>query len=164
MKKYKSHLFLVLFAIALAACSTTKNTATVDGDTSPSLEELVLNIKFTSNYCGGAPPPDDLIQRLRTPKNLASEDIYISTQNKLNDDLIKVKTDANGKLTTSLEVGTYFLYLPNKVNATLKKSGDATRCKEWKNKPNGEFTVSKGTSDIEIAIVKTCDSCGAMPQ
>lgn len=156
-----SFLIVGTVAVLIGACSTTKNTASATIN-NPVDAEVTVSIQYTSNYCGGAPPPDELIKRLRTPKKYADQEIHLSKEDKLNDDMKKYNTNANGELTTNLDAGTYYLFMPEKISSELTKGGDSEQCKKWKNTPNGKFTIVAGTSEVAVSITKTCERCGAL--
>lgn len=160
MNNYKQSILLLVTALLFTACSTTKNSAQTNNTDSSSNDEITLKIEYTSNYCGGANPPDELIQKLKTPKKYSEMEIYLSRKDNLSGDLTKLKTDENGEVSTSLNTGTYYLFMPEKKNIELKEGGEAESCEKWKNTPNGEFTVKLDSNEVAISITKTCDTCG----
>ena len=150
--KYISLLF-VLFAM-LQSCSSSKNSTNQDS-------MVDITITSTSNYCGGAKPPEDLIARLKEPKKYSGKEIIFSTTEQLGDGHKMLKTDDNGMISLSLEEGTYYLFLPEKLSAKLTTGGDADRCAQWKKTANGSFVVTKGMNAVDVNVHQTCNPCGA---
>lgn len=123
--------------------------------------EVTLTFTSTSDYCGGAKPNDKIINDLLTPKSYSDKDIMLSTDNKLNDSMITLSVNAEGKVTTKLDARTYYIFLPSKVYSNFSAGGDETACKNWKNSPDGTFDVEKGNTEVEIKLHKNCSPCGA---
>jgi hypothetical protein len=75
------------------------------------------SITQTSSYCGGAAPPQDMLDRLAMPQSFPNCTFYIR-KSKSNSFLIptqKVTTDSNGNLKINLAPGNYCLILENKL-------------------------------------------------
>jgi len=124
--------------------------------------DVTLNVTMTSNYCGGAPPPEEMLEKLNTPKKFTNQSFFVSTQKSLMDNLIEMKTTSAGTLDISLEMGTYYVFLPQKISAKLSGNDKSeAECEKWKNTPNGSFNVSNENS-VSFNIHKTCDDCSPM--
>jgi hypothetical protein len=147
---------LAILAVSISACASKKK-----GESNTNMD-ITLNITMTSSYCGGTPPSEDMLMKLKESKKYSSKSIHISSKNSLTEDMKEVKSDANGKAVIALDKGIYFVFLPKKVSA--KHSGNDRSeddCNKWKNTPNGTFTIGDDNS-ISFNIHETCDGCGAL--
>jgi hypothetical protein len=76
-----------------------------------SKSELLITglITETQQYCGGAPPPQFLLDELNTPKPVANYKLFIrKNSNDFNTQIYKeVITDSAGRFSVSLEPGKY---------------------------------------------------------
>jgi len=157
----KTTLATFIITLLLSSCSSSKNSTSASDNSQKTDEIINLTIEYTSNYCGGANPPDELLERLKIPKAYANMDIYISKESNINN-VIKITADANGKVTTSLSDGKYYLFMPEKIAAKSTNERDEKGCITWKNTPNGDFSISNGSKEVVVTIKKTCDACGPL--
>lgn len=147
--------FTILIALVLIAtsCGSSKNKIEKN-------VEVKFKVTTTSDYCGGVPPNDRILKDLKTPTLYINKDIYISKESILNDSMTQLSVDENGKASTSLSLGTYYVFLPNKVNSQLTAKENEVTCKKWKNKPNATFDIEDNSENITIHVHKTCNPCG----
>jgi len=151
-------IFSAVIMVSVLGCTTQKN-----GTSNSSAIEVNLNVTITSNYCGGAAPSDKMVEGLKAPKKFSNQNFHISTKKGLEENMKEVKTSAAGNLKTSLNKGTYYVFLPQKISAKhSSKDRSEKECIDWKNTPNGTFVVSDD-SNVSFNIHKTCDACGAIP-
>ena len=75
----------------------------------PILMTVELSITKTIQYCGGAAPPNDLIEEMRTPKPFENKVIYVrkNSNDIATPILYTITTDANGKAKLNLPTGKY---------------------------------------------------------
>lgn len=174
--------FLVIFFLLILALSgnaqrkkkklikpTTINTVLVNGI-----------ITSTESYCGGAPPPSDLLAELNTPKPIVQIELFIRKD--VNDIskpiLYTVTTDDKGQFSITLPVGNYVVVDSRKkdkviYNQTLEKykvetnntSAIDIECyKQYIKEPDFYIKVtssSKQPISISHNYHKKCDWAGA---
>lgn len=74
--------------------------------------EFVILVTSTSSYCGGARPPEEMLQELRTPRKLAGREVVIrrGNVNRVEEEIVwSGKSDENGELHVALTPGEYCL-------------------------------------------------------
>ncbi len=146
---------------SILACATKKKSTSQSAVSQPGKIDISLNVSFTSNYCGGAAPSEDMIAKLKVPRKFSNQNFYISRIEGLEEDMREITTSAAGTATAPLEKGVYYVFLPQKVSAKHSgKDRSEKDCEKWKNTPNATFTVGDDNS-ISFNIHKTCDGCGA---
>lgn len=104
-------LFTILFCSVLSA---QKGWVTVRG-----------LITYTSQYCGGARPPEELLKELATPKPYAEKVIFIKKGNQnpfTNKVLYRIKTDSLGRYSVKLKSGIYIIVDGLKENKKMYDS------------------------------------------
>lgn len=163
--------FTILFSIVMTAsilsCAKQKNGTSQNGTSqneAPKDEKMdvILNITITSDYCGGAAPSDQILDQLKQQRKFSNQKFYISTIQGLQDDMKEMTTSAIGNTTVPLSQGTYYVFLPKKISAKVaNKTTSQKQCDQWRNTPNGSFTVSDNNS-VSFNIHKSCDPCGAL--
>ncbi len=90
------------------------------------------HITQTFSYCGGARPPEELLQELGTPKPMRNKTIYIKTgtANKSSKPICKkVITDENGDFSVELKIGKTYCFLEEWKGKPLKFPKDTTTIK-----------------------------------
>ena len=150
----KNLYFLLVIVTVGYSCNSSKNAKDERSD-------LVLKVTTTSDYCGGVAPSDKVLENLKAPKMYAEKEIYVTTESKLNEQIIKLTTDSKGMITTKLEKGTYFVYLPEKSTTKFTTGGNEKACRQWRNKPNGNFYVTDEEHELAVTLHITCSPCGA---
>ena len=81
--------------------------------------QVLIKVTQTASYCGGARPPDELLNELRTEKPLAGVDVFIrsgSVNNPEDKILIQGKSDRNGVVALNLPKGNFYMVFGNKKN------------------------------------------------
>jgi hypothetical protein len=128
----------------------------------------------TSSYCGGAAPPEELLQSLATPIPLSAEKFCIRKGNKNNPDespLLELVSGPDGYASFALIPGEYYIVFENKQDRSTfeeyvkiyGKGNDYygpidTKClEEWLVKPELVFIVSEtGENSFTINTHKPC--------
>lgn len=160
----------VVMTASMLACANQKNGTSASVDAVDTVDKessmnVSLSITISSDYCGGAAPSEKVISKLNEPKQFTNQKLYITTTKPskiLPEDMTQLTSSTSGTIDTSLEKGTYFVFLPEKVSAKLaSKDRSESDCIKWKNTPNGTFTVGSD-KNISFNIHKTCDGCGAL--
>jgi len=87
--------------------------------TSQNKISVAIQFTYTSSYCGGAEPPQELLNTLATPQPFTGEKIYIK-KGKINkpDDPIEAESiiNENGLVKLNLPPGEYYVVFENKVD------------------------------------------------
>jgi len=122
--------------------------------------EVTLNIVFTADYCGGAYPPDEVIQQMKIKKPMPNGEIVLVRTG--SEEQTRVKTDQQGNVLISLKTGNYSVFFPNKLTAepseqTISKED----CVKWKETPDAGFDVTKDVSTYQLYVHKSCNPCEA---
>lgn len=135
--------------------------------------EVKGELKYTSSYCGGARPPDEMLLELQTPKPLHGKKIFIKKgkQNEADLELIdSAVTDINGHFFLLLPSGDYVAVGEEKkdkkyCNALLKKHAKATQynsaidvecLNNWFKTPDFTFTVKNSNQVVNHVYHKGC--------
>ncbi len=129
-------------------------------------ETINFEIQATEDYCGGAAPPEELINELRTPKPYTGK-IYVHNTSDRTDegvslDVLEGKASASGFVE-----GTYHLFLYKKYVPTSSGSNkesispfNTPECQKDKSlKSLGSFEVARDTKTISKQIHVMCDPC-----
>lgn len=114
-------------------------------------------IESTSSYCGGAAPPQDLLDELATPKAFVNGRlVFIEKSSKK---AYPFKTDATGHYTISLPAGNYELHPEKRTN--IEDYGYDPNCKAWLSTVFAEVTLNKkpSTQSNDFVIHFVCDPC-----
>lgn len=136
--------FYLLMLLALANISFCKNSYLVEG-----------TITFTGDYCGGAAPPENLIEALRTPTPLANKTIYYraGTSNNFALPVDSFTTDANGDFKLHLTKKSYIFFDASKLEKLqipqndLSYTYDTLCLKEAYFK--GDFIITRGKTALQ---------------
>ena len=153
--KYLLSLSTLIFLIACNS-KTVKNKST-------EASEVSIAVVFTSDYCGGANPPDGILQALSVERPLTNSDLVIKSVE--TGDIQRATTDGEGTVKISLSTGKYELFDPTKLTAE-PASNDAllqSQCIEWKKTPDAVFELTKDEQTIAVKIHKTCNPCEQSP-
>ncbi len=129
-------------------------------------------ITYTSNYCGGARPPETLLEQMATPTPYPGKVLHIrkGNTNDLSSLIIKtIVTDSLGKFSLSVEPGNYCIIDDYRKDASFVdlmlhpaddsylKVEDPGCLKEWLNICLCSITVTdQNIQDIQINIHRAC--------
>jgi hypothetical protein len=118
----------------------------------------------TSNYCGGAAPSDDMVEKLKTPRGINGTTFYIisGSANKANRKIIdSFITDDLGEANIKLRAGTFAIItseqkasFKNKTNDDYQTWDNACLLKRWQT-PQVIFK-SAAKKNISFNIEKPC--------
>lgn len=128
--------------------------------TNKALEEIEVRIviKGTSDYCGGANPPEQLLKRLKTLQLLAGTELIIKNSDQ--DFQETVKTDQQGEINKSLPAGAYQIFFPEKISAKpMERAINKDYCLKWKDTPDATFEVSNEQNSFELKLHRSCNPC-----
>ena len=117
-------------------------------------------ITQTHSYCGGAAPPRELIEELKTPKPLPGKKMYIikgDTNTTGRDIILNFISDENGNFSFQLEPGLYSVLLEEQISApdakkyrTETQSIDESCYNKWWARPYYLLTVEAGAKPTTI--------------
>lgn len=123
--------------------------------------KIEIEIKSSAQYCGGAQPPEEVLQELATPKALAGAVFVVVKDKKI---VATVTSDKAGKLNFKLKKGDYKIYeswrytlqTPNQMAADMFDK--TCLVAEWE-RVYADLHVGKKKFDYKAnyPLVKICD-------
>ncbi len=164
--------YILLLVLVFAACKIAGGTTTDGIHHQNKTFRLSGNVTYTSDYCGGAEPPETLLQELAKPRPYAGKKFYIrggETNNLKSKILYTVVTDSLGNYSINLPVGNYCMIDEYRKDSTFigallnntPESGlyvtDKQCVKDWFNSCFYGFKISTGDiSNINFNIHRDC--------
>lgn len=131
---------------------------TVPTDTTPveATYPTKFKILFTSSYCGGARPTDEIVEEKQRLKTLSSSSIKF--KNHFTGKEYVLKTNAEGIAEGQMEQGKYDVFLTKDINAELGTGFDP-KCKLWQDQLLLTVKVNSagGTQSVNIHFI--CNPC-----
>ena len=118
-----------------------------------SQQKVKVHVTFTNQYCNGAAPTPEILERYNTPQNLA--DFYILLESKKQ---LKVKTDSAGHFSAPLQQGVYKVYLTTKTNENLYTNYNPA-CNKMLHAPYGKLVIEKNKKEYQINLHFPCNLC-----
>jgi hypothetical protein len=124
---------------------------------------IKLTVTETSDYCGGAAPPAELLEKLMTEKPFTGK-LYVHSLPDRGDDG-QTLTLSNGELKQAgFSEGIYFVFLYPKINREeLTKTNvdeEMISCLEMLSfQFTTNFVVAKDTKSVTFKVHKMCDPC-----
>lgn len=125
---------------------------------------IQFEITTTQDYCGGAAPPDELIEDLRTPKPYTGS-LYIHQNATREDDGIVVEV-ANGTCSSEgLVEGTYYVYLDPKMPEISRANLSPINIQkadcnlQHNRKPLATIALDNSTALVTQNLHIICDPC-----
>ncbi|MBK8927225.1 MAG: hypothetical protein IPM74_15235 [Crocinitomicaceae bacterium] len=115
-------------------------------------DSVLMKITYSTSYCGGAYPPDEILEEHRTPQRFKHFTFLLR-----GDKDQEFTTNEQGKATLSLAPGSYQLFLlkENKERyAPFDLSCDAYYQEAW-----AKFDVNPNKTDYKIHLDFPCDLC-----
>lgn len=152
MNRFLQIISILLVFVLTESCSQ-KSTA---NSNSSSSDERRITFELISDYCGGANPPQEVLDALNQPKPAKNEKLTLVSQNAAKDNLA-VTTDDVGKAVINLPQGTYQVFLAEKMKKTFNNADDI--CKDWLGKQNGLLTISSNQEEYTVRLKRTCNPC-----
>lgn len=162
--------YLLLFGLLLVAC---KISTDISSNKPKKLFKVSGTVTYTSDYCGGAPPSEDLIIQLSTPQPYPGKQLFIrsgSMNDVQNTVLHNITTDENGYFELELPPGEYCMVDEYRLNRDFIKRlysttnplenivpGDSTCIEDWFNSCLINITVSESDIDsLDFNISRPC--------
>lgn len=133
-----------------------------------STEIVTNNVEFTFlqtvQYCGGAAPPDELIEKLETPSPIHKQAVYFKSLDTKEVVWTKQQLDTH-VVNVELAPGRYEIYLntPETIHTYLKIMGiKVNKCSvDWFSRKLAGVTIAPGESNKTIIIHYDCNPCMA---
>jgi len=122
-----------------------KETVKTETQTSATKISVTGNVTQTNSYCGGAAPPDFLLEELATPRPFPDKKFHVISGEANTADrkiILSFTSDSAGKFSLQLDPGTYSIILDEQVASadakkykTQSQSINEDRYKSWWAKP-----------------------------
>ncbi len=171
--------YIFCWMIVLSACKMKGETT--EGANNPHKKTYKLSGKVTStsDYCGGAEPPPELLDQLATPIPYQGKTFYIKagTMNNINAPILyTVVTDTGGNYSVQLPPGKYCMIdkfradtsflrslLKNDPNSNLKV-GDKKCLQDWFNSCFYAFSISDSNlTNVNFHVHRPCFTPEGVP-
>ena len=115
-----------------------------------------FRVYFTTSYCGGAKPTDEIISHHQTQRLLTSSNLKLKEH--FSGRAYTLSTNASGEGEAELEPGKYDVYLTQNINASLNTGFDA-KCSLWINKSLFTVKVSDDGTTQDVTVHFECNPC-----
>jgi hypothetical protein len=115
-----------------------------------------FRVLFTSTYCGGARPSEEILAEKATPKVLSLS--WVKFKNHFTGKEYVLQTNAEGIAETEMEEGKYDVFFTKDINPKLSTGFDP-KCSLWQNQLllTVKVTSSGKTQDVNVHFV--CNPC-----
>lgn len=176
----KKIVFFVLILLSFSIQAQTKKKKKLIKKVTPSTISFIVKgtITETQQYCGGAPPQEDMLKELNTPKPIANYKLYIRKfANNISTPIYKtIVTDSLGRYSIKLELGTYsvvdsrkkdkqtYLDLIRKYKSATKSTGPIDENCLKMHFAQADFMIDvtpEPDKIIDFNYFRTCDYTGA---
>lgn len=123
-----------------------------------SIREIKLTIVYTQQYCGGANPPKQMLEKLQAEKPLQNTVLYFFEKKNETESILytEIKTDIDGKVSIELNNNrTYCVVLRKDCNCTIR----------YKTETESAETVIIKTSELsakEYNTIHIAKGCGTL--
>jgi hypothetical protein len=168
---------IILITIVYLLCSAERCTPRVGPNLKMDGDSCLVTVKvtYTSPYCGGARPSDQMLEDSKKPKPLPGQLFYVKPgkENSMSvNALAQAETDTSGKMVFKLPLGKYMLLLPvqtvemdtNSYVTNQYYRYDRKCLIEWWKKPVIVFDVyHSGESTVNVHLTKKCFLNGWSP-
>jgi hypothetical protein len=152
--------FMASVLCANTACSQARQFTRHRSKGAIATTHIAAQLNYTQAYCGGAPPPPQLLKNLATPAPYANQKLYFY---KNNTDIIDapiittVMTDEKGNFVVNLPRGNYAVRTrPNELQK-MYAAANAAACREFCNK--ADFVINTNKPAAEYAMSLQCNPC-----
>jgi hypothetical protein len=145
----------------LVACSPKLTEGS--GDASEGKKAVYFGtISYTESYCGGARPPEELLQQLATPKPFASDTLRVKNVETGTEYL--VVTDEHGHYEMELPAGNYVVHPKFRTTAAGYSPNYEANCKQWRELQLHTLNEVKAGEEkaIDFTVHFPCDPCETM--
>ncbi len=150
--------YLLSMTLTLSACNpkigaknkTTKHQVPVTGI-----------IYFTSSYCNGARPTEDILKKYNTPKILPNTTLHLRETGDSTATYFSITITKEGRFSTNIPPGIYNIYMTGKYDANALPDYDST-CKQWLEQPLLQVTIKEGSAtnlNLDLHLFFHCNPC-----
>lgn len=116
---------------------------------------VTLSVFFTSTYCSGAWPPQEVLDSYRKERPLINSTILLQNVSDKSKK-IKVTTDETGNAVAQINTGTYNIYMTESYTGCSFNSS----CDIWLKQCFGQLSIIEGENDgYKIVYNFGCDPC-----
>ena len=143
-------------AAAVTTIATDTATATAIDTTAERLFTTRLEFTFTSSYCGGARPTEEIIANKNTPRPLRNSTLLL--KNHFNGKSYSCTTNDDGVCQTSITEGKYDIYLTTGINPKLGTGFDG-KCSLWRNKVMYTVKITDDGKLRSVPVHFECNPC-----
>ena len=165
--KHKQHISISIIGL-YCFCLLTLVFNACDADTN--IDEVTIvsgHIVHTSDYCGGPPPPEELLEELATEKPLTNTTFYVrsGTSNDVTAPVItEFTTNDDGAFAILAADGDYVAVTAAKLNAyTDPFWGNTPECQMWLATPDLVFSINGTYTPDTLLMHISCNGCTPPP-
>lgn len=115
-----------------------------------------FRVLYTSSYCGGARPSEEMLAEYATPKLLTVS--WIKFRNHFSGKEYILQTNAEGIAETEMEEGKYDVFLTKDINPKLSTGFDP-KCKLWTDQLLLTIKVTSSGKMQDVTIHFICNPC-----
>ena len=159
-----TYLLITVLVVFLNSCNNNKAMVKSSSDSSFLITGIVLQ---TSSYCGGAKPPQELLDKLNTPKAYPDKTFYVraGSKNDVNEKIVvKFSSKMDGTFSFNLKPGTYSVIMEEQLSMieltdynTKNQKVDEKCLEEWWGKPYYLLEVTdKNITDLKFTFNQRC--------
>ncbi|MFM2192566.1 MAG: hypothetical protein RLZZ118_1523 [Bacteroidota bacterium] len=126
------------------------------------LHEVHVTITQTSSYCGGAAPPQEMLERLSRPQPYANQVYYIGKIGKKKSTFQKITSDTLGAFLLQLSAEKYVVFSAEKMKPlTLPTSNkytkyDAACIRKQYATPDASFEIKNKNVEVNWNVHHAC--------
>ena len=164
-KEFMRPIFIIAFIAVLFSCGAKKST-TSKSENKPaakiSTQKVTVagTITQTFSYCGGAAPPQELLEKMAEPKPFPKKKLFLikgDTNTASHQVILNFVSDSAGNFSFQVEPGTYSIILEEQVSApdakkykTPTQTIDEECYKKWWATPYYSLEVEAGSKTTTI--------------
>ena len=126
------------------------------------LHEVHVTITQTSSYCGGAAPPQEMLERLSRPQPYANQVYYIGKIGKKKSTFQKITSDTLGAFLLQLAVGKYVVFSAEKMKPFIMPASnkytkyDAACLRKQYATPDASFEIKNKNVAVNWNVHHAC--------
>jgi len=153
-------ILITTLTMITSSCGSSKSNLTQTDATM----QVKMTVNFTSDYCGGAYPSDEILEAWKKERPLSKKKFYVLKVGDELDQMMEMSTATDGTCSMELEPGQYQIFLPEKRGEAFGKFINKEQCETWKKTPNGTFEVTNTAQELTAKVHKTCSPCQDPPR
>lgn len=136
-----------------------KDSVTLTADTVVPVDNKIhasFRFYYTTSYCGGARPTEEIIQENAMPRLLTNSKVKL--KNHHTDIVYTCVIGSDGEANVDLEEGKYDVYFTKEINPALPTGYDP-KCSLWQNKSLFTVKVTNDGKTREVTLHFECNPC-----